>query len=278
MAAEQQTAQLALKVDELAELLRKTTEGELTRETSSPAAAAAGTTPSASSSGAWSGEPAEIEEDGGGARAMQRGQSSVGKVLSAMTPKKVAVCAPRLVDVARGHAAVPGAPSPPSRSLSFPARSVAAAQKVRAAFSFGRRMRGAWACNLNCICVGSSAANDADARPDAERGATAAHGRGRRAERPGAEHQAEPPQTRRCARGHRFHVRIPRRPHIARSSARVISLAYHRRAPQPRLPSNRPRPPKTRDRAPPRQVALTPHVPPTRAAPPALPHNPNSRR
>ena len=77
MAAEQQTAQLALKVDELAELLRKTTEGELTRETSSPAAAAG--TPSASSSGAWSGEPAEIEEDGGGARPMQRGQSSVGK-------------------------------------------------------------------------------------------------------------------------------------------------------------------------------------------------------
>ena len=142
MAAEHQTAQLALKVDELAELLRKTTEGELTREASSPAAAAAGTTPSASSSGAWSGEPAEIEEDGGGARPMQRGQSSVGKVLSAMTPKKGSPFVRRGSSTSReGTPTRPtaGAPSPPSRSLSFPARSVAAAQKVRAAFSFGRR-------------------------------------------------------------------------------------------------------------------------------------------
>ena len=118
MAAEQQTAQLALKVDELAELLRKTTEGELTRETSSPAAAAAGTTPSASSSGAWSGEPAEIEEDGGGARPMQRGQSSVGKVLSSLTPKKGSPFVRRGSSTSReGTPTRPaaGAPAPPSR-------------------------------------------------------------------------------------------------------------------------------------------------------------------
>ena len=129
MAAEQQTAQLALKVDELAELLRKTTEGALTRETSSPAAAAAGTTPSASSSGAWSGEPAEIEP--AAARAMQRGQSSVGKVLSSLTPKKgcAGLARARLVDVARGHAAPTAragrrrAPSPPrSLALALPSR------------------------------------------------------------------------------------------------------------------------------------------------------------